>query len=89
MKRDDLTVLLTYNNKDTNNIVVIDTKPYVANTTDSFILSSQQLSAASCNFTVQVITIDGIIVSTKNITCGFISPTSPTSSSSKKYYCNN
>ena len=91
MKQDDLNILLTYNNKDTNNITVIDTKPYMANTTNSFILSSQQLSAALCNFIVQVVTIDSIIVSTRNVTCPFITPTpvTPTSSSSKKHYCNN
>ena len=57
----------------------------------SFILSSLQLSAALCNFIVQVVTIDGIIVSTKTATFTFTSPPSviPTSSSSKKYYCNN
>ena len=47
-----------------NNITVIEIKPYVANTTNSFILSSLQLTAALCNFIVQVVTINSIIVST-------------------------
>ena len=63
----------------------------MANTTDSFILPSLQPSTATRNFILQVVTIDRVIVSTTTITPAFTSPTSviPTSSSSKKYYCNN
>ena len=90
-ERNDLNISLAYNNKDTNNIIVIETKPYVVNTTDSFILSSLQLSVATHNFIVQVVTTDGIIVSTRTVISTFTSPISvtPTSSLSKKYYCNN
>ena len=49
----NLTVQLTYNN-DTTNITITDTKPYVANTIDSFILSSIQ-PGATVSYTLQVI----------------------------------
>ena len=91
-ERDDLNISLAYNNKDTNNIMVIETKPYMANITDSFILpSSLQPSAVTHKLIIQVVTIDGIIVSTINITSTFTSPISVilASSLSKKYYCNN
>ena len=55
------------------------------------LFSSQQLSASLYNFIVQIVTIDNTIVSTRIVTSTFTSPTpvTPTSSSSKKYYCNN
>ena len=50
--------------------------------TDAGLLfSSLQLNAATCNFIVQMVTIDDIIVSTKNITSTFTSPTSVTPTS--------
>ena len=91
-ERNDLNISLAYNNEDTNNIMVIETKPYVANTTDNFILpSSLQPNTVTHKLIVQVVTADGIIVSTTTIASTFTSPTSvmTTSSSGKKYYCNN
>ena len=71
---DDLNILLAYNNKDTNSTIVIETKPYMVNTTDSFILL--QPNAVTHKLIVQVVTIDGVIVSTTTITSTFTLPTS-------------
>ena len=86
MKGDDLNILLARNNKDTDDIIVIDKRPYVANVTDKFIWSSLQPSTATHKLIVQVVTTDGIIVSTTTITSISTSPTPviTTSTSSKK-----
>ena len=70
----DLTVQLTYNN-DTTNITITTTKPYVANTTDSFILSSIQ-PGATVSYTLQVIDTDTNTVGSSSIG-NFIIASSP------------
>ena len=94
--RDDFTVQLVYNN-DTNNILITTTKSYVANTTDSFILSSLQ-PGDTISYTLQVIDTDSNTVGSTS-TGSFmvpspLSPSSlapPTSSPSMEYiviiYC--
>ena len=76
-----------------NNIGVgNESNTIIVTLTDAGLLFSLlQLSVVTCNFIVQVVTTDGVIVSTRTVTSIFTSPTSltPTSSSSKKYYCNN
>ena len=57
----NLTVQLTYNN-DTKNTIVTTTKAYMANTTDSLIMSSLQPSA-TVHYTL-------IVVNSNNITIG-------------------
>ena len=93
VESNDLNVLLIYNN-DTTNITVTAIKSYVANTTDSFILSSIQ-SGATVYYTLQVIDIDRNTVGSAS-TGSFVfmssppsmTPTSAVSSMLYLCYCN-
>ena len=75
----NLAVQLTYNN-DTTDITVTTTKPYVANTIDSFILSSLQ-PGATVSYTLQVIDTNSNAVGSTS-TGNFVIAPSPSPSSS-------
>ena len=82
VEQDDLNILIVYNNN-TANIIATATKSYVANTTDSFILSSLQPSA-TIYYTLQVIDTNSNTIGSTN-TGSFVftsSSSSPMPSSS-------